>query len=386
MNAKEEIKEPVSLNKNIQGLKKYGQDAWHLTISAEFILYSIIITLLTSIFFIFARKFEIDFASIKKQPILAYILIIIIIICLNSLIAYLFSRKFANTIKRIIFASHELINGNRNPFIEIKSKSEIGELVAAFNLMATTFFEREEKLKEKAKNMIMESERLAIIGQLAANVAHELNNPLVGIITYSNLLLEEQPVTDRSTEFLNKIVLQANRCKDIVRGLLDFSRAPKPDKTLFNINTVVKQCISLLEDQALFLNIKTQLDLGEIPMAVIDPSQIERVFMNIIINGAEAMNGNGLLNIITRFDSEESCVEIQIKDTGTGITDENLEKIFDPFFTTKEAGHGVGLGLAISYGIIREHGGTVTVKSKLGIGTSFIIRLPAIIHGKMRFR
>jgi two-component system NtrC family sensor kinase len=367
-------------------LRKFFTTFWHLSISAKLILSYLIIMIVTSGIFMLAGILEENYLVINKQTILPFLLIVITSILVTSLLSYFISLKITTPIHKLVAASRELANGNLNSKVDISSNDEIGELAVAFNLMATTLSEREEKLKELAKNMVMESERLAIIGQLAANVAHELNNPLVGIITYSNLLLEDTPVTDHSTEFLNKIVIQANRCKDIVRGLLDFSRTPKADKTLFNINNVLKQCISLLENQVLFLNIKTNLDLGDLPMIIIDPSQIERVFMNIIINAAEAMNGNGHLDIISRFDSDESSVEIQVKDTGTGITDENIEKVFDPFFTTKGAGHGVGLGLAISYGIIREHGGTITVKSKIGIGTKFIVRLPVTIHGKMRYR
>jgi two-component system NtrC family sensor kinase len=121
-------------------------------------------------------------------------------------------------------------------------------------------------------------------------------------------------------------------------------------------------------------------------MVIIDQSQIERVFMNIILNAAEAMDGHGQLAIETSLNGNEGFVEIQIIDSGPGITEENLEKIFDPFFTTKEAGHGVGLGLAISYGIVREHKGNISVKSKVGEGTTFLIRLPVSIHGSMRFQ
>lgn len=329
---------------------------------------------------------EQKYSDIQKHTILAFIVITLVGVLISTIISYLISQRLTGPIKKLVAASRDIAQGNLNPYLIIKSNDELGELVSAFNTMATNLNEREEKLKEFTKNKIMESERLAIIGQLAANVAHELNNPLVGIITYSHLLLEETPANDQSIEFLNKIVIQADRCKDIVRGLLDFSRQREPDKTLLNINNVLKQCVSLLENQALFHNIIVELNLIELPMVIIDPSQIERVFMNIILNAAEAMEGNGRLEIASNLDQNEGFVEIQIKDSGPGITEENLEKVFDPFFTTKEAGHGVGLGLAISYGIIREHKGTISVKSKIGIGTTFIIRLPVSIHGNMRFQ
>lgn len=329
---------------------------------------------------------EQKFLDIKSQTILAFLSIALVGVIVSSFIAFFISQKITVPIKKLVVASRDIAQGNLSLKVDVTSNDELGELASAFNTMSTTLIQREEKLKEFTKSKIMESEKLAIVGQLAANVAHELNNPLVGIITYSHLLLEETPASDHSTEFLNKIVIQANRCKDIVRGLLDFSRQRKPDKTLFNINNLLKQCISLLENQALFHNIKIIEDLSDLPMIIIDPSQIERVFMNIILNAAEAMDGNGELRISSKFDPDESFVEIQVMDTGPGISEENLEKIFDPFFTTKEAGHGVGLGLAISYGIIREHNGTITVKSSLGVGTIFTVRLPVSIHGNMRYR
>ncbi|MFC2063860.1 cache domain-containing protein [Chloroflexota bacterium] len=325
---------------------------------------------------------EQKYADLKNQTILVFVSIAIVSVLLFTVISYILSNKISTPINQLLAASREISGGNLNPEITVSSNDELGELSSAFTIMSKTLAEREEKLKEFTKSKIMESERLAIIGQLAANVAHELNNPLVGIITYSNLLMEEEYCQQSiPSEFLAKIVIQANRCKEIVRGLLDYSREPKPDKTLVNMNSLLRQCVSLLENQAAFHNIKLLLELKDLPMIVVDPSRIERVFMNIIINAAEAMEGNGELNITSEFDPEENVVEIKVADNGPGISEENLEKIFDPFFTTKDVGHGVGLGLAISYGIVREHNGTTTVNSKLGEGTTFTVRLPVSIYG-----
>jgi two-component system NtrC family sensor kinase len=243
--------------------------------------------------------------------------------------------------------------------------------------MALALRERDDKLKEFTRSKIMESERLALIGQLSANIAHELNNPLQGIVTYSHLLLEDLPRDDPARDSLEKIVIQADRSRDIIRGLLDFSRQRKPDKTLCDVTNVLKDCVSLLEKQALFHNVQITTNLDErLPLTVIDPSQVERVFINMIVNAADAMDGNGKLNLATRFDPVDNCIEVEITDTGHGIPKENLDKIFDPFFTTKDTGHGVGLGLAISFGIIKEHKGTISVESEVGKGTTFIVRLP----------
>jgi two-component system NtrC family sensor kinase len=196
--------------------------------------------------------------------------------------------------------------------------------------------------------------------------------------------LEDKCQEDEESESLQKIVIQANRCRDIIRGLLDFSRQRKPDKTFCDVNDVLKGCVSLLERQAQFQNIQIHWDLQpDLPKAVIDPSQIERVFINLIINAADAMENSGQLRLSTNYDSREGFIELGFTDTGHGISRENLEKIFDPFFTTKDTGHGVGLGLAISYGIIKEHNGTISVESEAGKGTTFTVRLPVTVEEKV---
>lgn len=291
--------------------------------------------------------------------------------------ALLISRGISSSIRNLVTASRQLANGDLDAKVAKKSDDELGELADSFNFMAAALKERDDKLKEYARTKIMESERLALIGQLSANVAHELNNPLQGIVTYSYLLLEEETCNENAKSNLNKIVIQANRCRDIIRGLLDFSRQKKPDKTLCNVNTLLKGCVSLVERQAIFHNIEVVWDLEEnMPSVILDPSQVERVFLNLIINAAEAMNGSGRLTLSTKFNRKKKIVEIKVQDTGPGISEQNMSKIFDPFFTTKETGHGVGLGLAISYGIVKEHKGNIFVESELGKGTIFTVSFP----------
>jgi len=223
----------------------------------------------------------------------------------------------------------------------------------------------------------MESERLAIIGQLAAGVAHELNNPLGGVLVYSHLLVEDLDDEDPKRENLEKIVIQATRCKEIVKGLLDFAHQTEPKIELANINKILKDTLSLVENQALFQNIKISKSFcSSPPQVMVDKAQIQQVLMNIVFNAAEAMEGYGDLIISTRVTETDRFMEIEFTDTGCGIPEENLERLFEPFFTTKEVGHGTGLGLAISYGIIQRHGGDIEVKSQVGKGTTFTIRLP----------
>jgi two-component system NtrC family sensor kinase len=290
---------------------------------------------------------------------------------------YFVYRNISASIRQLVTASREVAHGNLDARVDVRSGDEFHELGETFNLMAVALKKRDEKLKEFAKKRIMESERLAVIGQLAAGVAHELNNPMQGIVTYSHLLLEETPTGNPGRELAQKIVTQANRCTGIVRGLLDFSRQRKPQTRSINLNTILSDCVSLVKHQSLFHNIQMVTAFApDLPAVVVDPTQMQQVFMNLIINAAEAMHGDGRLQLASRQNAGEQCVEVEVADTGHGISEENLERIFDPFFTTKEATHGTGLGLAISFGIIKEHQGTISVESEVGKGTTFTVRLP----------
>jgi len=320
---------------------------------------------------------EQKYTDIKNRTTLIFSGIALAGAILSTFITLLISRSIHTSIENLVTASKQLTHGDLETKVERTSNDEIGELADNFNLMATALRDRDKKLKEYTKKKIMESERLALIGQLSANVAHELNNPLQGIVTYSYLLLEENVLSDDAKESINKIVSPPNRCRDINRGLLDFSRQKKPDKMLCSVNTLLQGCISLVEKQALFHNIKVTTDLdNDLPMVILDPSQVERVFLNLIIDAADAMDGNGDLHLSTKHNKEKKCVEIRVQDTGHGISKANMEKIFDPFFTTKETGHGVGLGLAITYGIVKEHKGNIFVESEAGKGTTFTISFP----------
>ncbi|MBN1312818.1 MAG: cache domain-containing protein [Anaerolineae bacterium] len=327
---------------------------------------------------IYVGILEQKYVDIRNRTTLTYLAISLIGVLVSVILSYFIARGISVPVRKLVSASKELANGNLEVKVERTSNDEIGELAEAYNAMAAALRERDEKLKDFTRKKFMESEKLALIGQLAANVAHELNNPLQGIVTYSHLLLEKNTCSDTSSRSnLQKITVQADRCRDIIRGLLDFSRQRKPDKTLCNINTLLQDCLSLIQQQALFHNVHIELKLDtELPSVVIDPSQIERVFINLIVNAAEAMDGLGRLTISTRRVSINGDIEIEVTDTGHGISEENLERIFDPFFTTKETGHGVGLGLAISYGIVKEHKGALLVESEVEKGTTFVVRLP----------
>jgi two-component system NtrC family sensor kinase len=321
---------------------------------------------------------EQKYIDIQRETILTFLGITIAGILAALGVSYLFAKQVSGPISQMVAVSKEVASGNLSARVDIQTNDELHFLAESFNDMADSIQKRDQDLKEFATKRIMQSEKLALVGQLSANIAHELNNPLQGIVTFSHLLLEEQEDLDADCQYsLEKIVGQANRCRDIIRGLLDFSRQRPPDKSYYDVNTILNECVSLVELQALFHNIHIIRDLQvDLPLAVIDPSQIERVFMNMIINAAEAMDGSGELTINTKENKSTEDIEVSFNDTGSGISEENLRKIFDPFFTTKDVGHGTGLGLAISYGLVRSHKGSILVDSTLGVGTTFTISLP----------
>jgi two-component system, NtrC family, sensor kinase len=296
--------------------------------------------------------------------------------------SYVFSRRLSKPVRALVEASRRVASGDLETNVSVTSNDEIGELAASFNAMAAALKARDEQLKEFARTRVMESERLALIGQLAADVAHELNNPLQGIVAYSHLLLEKMTADDPRRSSIEKIASQATRSATIIRGLLDFSRPKKPQKKPTDVCATIEECLALVEEQVLFHNIEVIRDYQEaLPLTVADPAQMQQVFMNMIINAAEAMSGAGRLTVATRLDAARGVIQASFQDTGHGISEENMGRIFDPFFTTKEVGHGTGLGLAISFGIVKEHGGAITVESEEGVGTTFTIELPVSPFG-----
>ena len=320
---------------------------------------------------------EQKYVDIQRRTIFVFLGITVAGTLMALTLSYFLSRNITGSINQLVTASRELAHGNLDTRLELRSNDELHDLADTFNFMASALKKRDEKLKEFATRKIMESERLAVVGQLAAGVAHEINNPLQGIVTYSHLLMEKMDRDNPGRPSVEKIVTQANRCRNIIRGLLDFSRPRKPDTRPCSVNGLLHECVSLVGNQAAFQNIEIVQNLREdLPPVVVDPSQIQQVFMNLIINAAEAINGTGRLTLATRYDAAGQQVEVEFTDSGHGIKPEDMERIFDPFFTTKEAGHGTGLGLAISYGIVWENHGTISVESEPGRGATFTVRLP----------
>jgi signal transduction histidine kinase/iron only hydrogenase large subunit-like protein len=229
---------------------------------------------------------------------------------------------------------------------------------------------------EQAQTQLIRTEKLASIGQLAAGVAHEINNPLGTILIYSHLLQKSLEPDDPRKEDIALVISEANRAKEIVQGLLSFAREKKLRASEVNVNDILEDVLSLVVNQSLFHNIKIKKSFGQdLPAIVADETQLKQVFLNIILNAAQAMEGNGKLTIGTILDKKQ--IKVKIADTGPGIPPEVMGKLFSPFFTTKEK--GTGLGLAISYGIIEHHQGKIDVETDLGKGSTFTITLPVLL-------
>jgi two-component system NtrC family sensor kinase len=230
---------------------------------------------------------------------------------------------------------------------------------------------------EAAQSQLVHTEKIASLGRMAAGVAHEINNPLAGILIYAELLQRDLAADAVHRENIEVIINQTMRCQQIVHRLLDFSRQSLGDRKLFDVNDVLQRCVELISHQAFFHNIKVIQHLDPfLPQIVGDPGQLQQVFTNLLLNASDAMNGQGQLNIASQPTLAEDGIILTFTDTGCGIPPEIRDKIFEPFFTTKPPGKGTGLGLSIVYGVIQRHGGTIRADSSLQGGTTFTIRLP----------
>jgi len=232
--------------------------------------------------------------------------------------------------------------------------------------------------EKELQHRLIQSEKMAAIGMLAGGVAHEINNPLGGILAFAQLAMREVPEDHPAHNDLKEIEEAALRCKRIVQDLLDFSRQNKDDMQLaLNLNDVLKKIIPLIRVQARNSHIELICDLDEtLPAILGNIHKLQQVFLNLITNAYQAMGKKGgKLFLKTRRDAKD-CVQLIVSDTGPGISRENIGRLFDPYFTTKSQGEGTGLGLSISYGIIKDHGGNIQVESELGEGATFIVSLP----------
>lgn len=230
---------------------------------------------------------------------------------------------------------------------------------------------------EMSQAQLVQAEKIASLGTLSAGVAHEINNPLAGILIFAELLLKDLAPDAPGRENVEEIVKQTLRCQQIVTRLLEFSRQSLGERTVFDVNEIIQRCVDLVRHQAFFHNIEIIQDLDPLlPQIVGDPGQMQQVFTNLLLNAADAMDNRGRISIASRPLPQEEGILLTFSDTGAGIVPDLREKIFEPFFTTKPPSKGTGLGLSIVFGVIQRHGGTIEVDSAPGRGTTFIIRLP----------
>jgi len=325
------------------------------------------------------------------------------IILAGLLVSYLVNRMIYLPLRDLDEGADRLAAGDLDNMIPVRSNDEFGHLATSFNSMTDALRKShvdlenwgrtlEQKVEEatrelhKAQAETARSEKLASVGLLAAGIAHELNNPLTGVLTFSYLVRKNLPEDSRDAEDLDLVIRETKRCATIIRRLLDFSREKTPEKAYGNLNVIIEETLKLIEQPAQIENIKIIMDLDEtLPLVWLDENLIKQVIMNMLVNARHAIEGGGSITIKTRICKERECpesiakvgdmAEITIADTGCGIPAEDLQKVFDPFFTTKDVGKGTGLGLSVSYGTVESHRGTIEVESVFGEGTEFRIYL-----------
>jgi signal transduction histidine kinase len=371
--------------------------------------------------------------------------LVVLFIIIDSLVLIVFgslllSRVIVNPIKNLVNITGKIRDGDFDQKIDVTAKNEIGQLMQSFNLMAEKLGENKRRLEDHIHNLeitnkrlkraqeeLLISEKLASIGRLAAGVAHEVGNPLGAILGYTKILQEGMDNREEGLSYLRRIETEIDRINNIVKGLLDFSRPTKFEIQELDVNTIIKNTISLLSHQKLFKQMKTKLDLEpKLSPIRTDESQLQQVLINLFLNAADAMPDGGTLSVKTdetevrgdmrggleamfprrrksdpetsdyshlrkfkpipliydKYSEGDRLVRINISDTGCGIKKGDLQKIFDPFFTTKPPDKGTGLGLSISLRIIEFFNGEIKVESQVGRGSTFTILLPSLEAGK----
>jgi len=339
----------------------------------------------------------------------AAVFLTLIVLLATILVVILIVNAVVQPITTLVEATDKISRGDFSTIVQTDHDDEIGQLAKTINRMSASLRQSrdeieqynrtlEEKIIERTKQLddaqsqLIQSEKMGAIGQLAAGVAHELNNPLGGILGYAQFTLEKlhKNIPDKTTpkeiegylRYVGDIELQTRRCKTIVQNLLRFSRSSRTvDFDEIDVNQVMGGTIAFVEHQLRMNNIELEVQLGtDLPTLQGNAGQLQQVFTNLIINAMHASEQNTVITITSRYHHAlgefGGTVEFNVIDSGHGIAQENIKKIFEPFFTTKDVGKGTGLGLSVSYGIIKEHGGEITVKSEIDKGTTFTVILP----------
>jgi two-component system NtrC family sensor kinase len=319
----------------------------------------------------------------------------------GAFIVFFTSSFVAKPIRKLIRATHAISDMKLDKPIRIQSSEELDDLAQSFDLMrqrlkgameenAEFTHQLEDKVRERTSQLeaahqkLIQSDRLASLGQLAASVAHEINNPISGVLNLSKLMqriLQDDGIPPGRVEefrrYLSQVSAETARVGRIVSDLLAFSRRSRPQRSAADVNEIVRTTVSLVSHKLQLAGVEVELQLAAaLPRIRCDESQIQQVVMNLVLNAAESIRGGGRVTIVSREAGDRTGVVLEVRDTGAGIPPELLGRIFDPFFTTKEEGKGVGLGLAVVYGIVQAHGGEIEVESRVGEGSTFRVTLP----------
>jgi two-component system NtrC family sensor kinase len=295
-----------------------------------------------------------------------------------SVIIWLFIENLVGKpVGRLVEATKKVAAGDLTTKLDVRRKDELGHLADSFNAMTVRLAEVQQQLYQ--------SDKLASLGRLAAGVAHEINNPLTGVLTYSSFLLKRAEDGSSDKEDLEIIVRETKRCRQIVKGLLDFSRQVPAKKTHVALDEVVSKSLTIVHNRLSFDKISVRKQIPpDLPRLMADDNQLTQVFINLLVNAADAIGGKGGEIVISARPSrerEDGMVEINVVDTGCGIPAEEVSKVFEPFYSTK-ANEGTGLGLAVVWGIVDKHGGTIKLDSQLNRGTTVTMCLPSAVPAR----
>ena len=352
--------------------------------------------------------------QIRSNTITIVVLALGFVFLAAVLVSLLVQRAVYRPLADLKDGAARLAEGDLEKQIPVRSNDEFGQLAESFNSMTQALRKSrselqdwghmlEVKVKEATRELQLahaetaRSEKLASVGLLAAGIAHELNNPLTGVLTFSHLVRKQMPDGSPEAEDLDLVIEETKRCATIIRRLLDFAREKTPEKKYSDLNSLVEETTQLISQSAQIADIDIIVDLDpELPAVWIDEDLVKQVIMNLLVNAQHAIENDGSITIRTGVhqprhaaDGDKDSgpmVEISVTDTGCGIEEQNLQKIFDPFFTTKGVGKGTGLGLSVSHGTIAAHGGIIEVESKVGAGTEFRIYLPLGVNTEKKQR